>query len=79
VFETLDKQATGACAWRWDFEQPHEDTSMTDAPRPNELPDYDAPPVDEVAIGVQFRPIAGYSNALVGAFRETVQASDDVA
>jgi uncharacterized protein (TIGR04255 family) len=42
-------------------------------PRPPDLPDYERPPIDEVAIGVQFvMPIAGFADAHAGVFWQTV-------
>lgn len=42
--------------------------------RAADLPDYDRPPVDEVAIGYLFLPVLGYSDSLVGAFWQTVRS-----
>jgi uncharacterized protein (TIGR04255 family) len=46
---------------------------MIERVRPPGLPDFDNPPIDEVAIGVQFHPIPLYGSELLGQFRETVQ------
>jgi uncharacterized protein (TIGR04255 family) len=37
-------------------------------PRPEHLPEYSAPPVDEVVIGVEFVPLAGFSEVHLGLF-----------
>jgi uncharacterized protein (TIGR04255 family) len=45
-----------------------------DVPRPADLPDYERPPIDEVAIGVQFAaPIPGFVDAHTGVFWQRVQ------
>jgi uncharacterized protein (TIGR04255 family) len=46
---------------------------MTD--RPPDLPDYHQPPIDELAIGVQFPQIQGMYDAHVGLFWQTVRES----
>lgn len=38
------------------------------SPRPSDLPDYDHPPLAEVALTVQFDPISGFSNVHAGLF-----------
>jgi uncharacterized protein (TIGR04255 family) len=35
-------------------------------PRPDDLPDFTAPPINEVVIGVQFTPAIGYQQVMVG-------------
>lgn len=43
-------------------------------PRPPDLPDYERPPIDEVAIGVQFSPpIQGFADAHTGLFWQRVK------
>ncbi len=45
-------------------------------PRPPDLPDYDRPPIDEVAIGVQFAaPVPGFVDAHAGVFWQRVRAA----
>lgn len=39
-------------------------------PRPADLPDYSAPPLNELVLGVQFAPIPGYSTVDAGAIWE---------
>ncbi len=39
-----------------------------------ELPDYDNPPVVETVFGVQFKPLAGFTNAYLGAFWQMIGA-----
>lgn len=41
--------------------------------RPDYLPDYGDPPVDEVAIGVAFMPVTGFSNDHVARYRNRVK------
>jgi uncharacterized protein (TIGR04255 family) len=41
-------------------------------PRPADLPEYERPPVDEVAIAIQFHPLPGYSEAVAGEYRDLV-------
>lgn len=43
------------------------------AVRPDDLPDYDDPPVDEVVIGVQFPAIEGFSEPHMGLFWQRVR------
>lgn len=47
-------------------------TSQTE--RPSHLPDYSAPPVQEVVIGVHFNPIYGFHQAHIGSFWESIRA-----
>ncbi len=58
-----------SCGYRVDFvplaRQP--ERSM---PRPADLPDYGAPPLSELVLGVQFEPISGYSTVDAGAVWE---------
>lgn len=42
--------------------------------RPADLPDFDVPPLQEVAIGLQFDPTPGYAQAHVGAFWQRIKA-----
>jgi len=42
--------------------------------RPSGLPDYERPPVVEVAIGLQFVPIAGFSQAHIGAYWQLIRS-----
>ena len=44
-------------------------------PRPADLPLYENPPIDEVAIGVQFAPVAGFVDAHAGLFWQRVMAT----
>jgi uncharacterized protein (TIGR04255 family) len=41
--------------------------------RPSDLPDYENPPIDEVAIGVQFPPISGMYDAHVGLYWQKIR------
>lgn len=43
------------------------------AVRPPDLPDYGQPPIDEVVIGLQFAPIGGFADAMVGKFWDLVR------
>lgn len=43
------------------------------AERPPDLPDYENPPIDEVAIGVQFPPITGMYDAHVGLYWQKIR------
>lgn len=43
------------------------------AERPSDLPDYENPPIDEVAIGVQFPPISGMYDAHVGLYWQQIR------
>lgn len=45
-------------------------------PRPPDLPDYERPPIDEVAIGVQFAAaVPGFADAHAGVFWQQVKAA----
>ncbi len=43
--------------------------------RPLDLPEYERPPIDEVAIGVQFEPIEGISEAHIGLYWQSLRDS----
>jgi uncharacterized protein (TIGR04255 family) len=43
-------------------------------PRPSDLPDYERPPIDEVAIGVQFQRLSGLDDAFIGHFWEEIRS-----
>lgn len=43
--------------------------------RPTDLPDFERPPLQEVAVGVQFDPILPFRHALVGDFWQRIQSS----
>jgi len=45
---------------------------MTQTAEQIQLPDYDNPPVVETVFGVQFKPLAGFTNAHLGAFWQTL-------
>lgn len=49
---------------------PRERESM---PRPLDLPDFASPPVDEVVVGVQFLPLGGFHDALVGLYWQSLR------
>lgn len=42
-------------------------------PRPSHLPNYKAPPIDEVVVGLQFEPIVRFSEPHVGLFWQRVR------
>lgn len=42
-------------------------------PRPDDLPDYRQPPIDEVVLGLQFAPIVGFSELHTGLFWQTIR------
>lgn len=42
--------------------------------RPADLPDYERPPIDEVAISLQFAPLAAVGGAVVSQYREGLKA-----
>lgn len=46
---------------------------MSTSTRPADLPDYERPPIDEVAIGVQFPAIDGFNDLHVGLFYARVR------
>jgi len=43
--------------------------------RPKDLPDYGAPPLSEVVLGVQFEPVGGYQQIYAGAIWELFKAN----
>ncbi|HME67289.1 MAG TPA: hypothetical protein VKG61_20545, partial [Streptosporangiaceae bacterium] len=47
--------------------------------RPDDLPDYHNPPVDEVVIAVQFEPIKGFLENHIQEFWRTVRADYPIA
>lgn len=48
---------------------------MTDTlPRPDHLPDFRTPPLNEVVVGVQFAPARGYQQILAGEVWELYRA-----
>jgi len=52
----------------WDFFV----KQMTQTAEQIQLPDYDNPPVVETVLGVQFKPLAGFTNAHLGAFWQRI-------
>jgi uncharacterized protein (TIGR04255 family) len=43
--------------------------------RPTDLPEYDEPPIDEIAVGLQFQPVQSTVGELTAAYREAVRGS----
>lgn len=42
--------------------------------RPSELPDYRNPPIDEVALGLHFSPVSGFTDAHTGLFWQRIRS-----
>lgn len=52
---------------------PPRGTEMPELRRPDHLPDFSAPPVQEVVIGIHFNPIYGLHQAHIGSFWERIR------
>lgn len=49
---------------------------MADTTEPDQLPDYDNPPVSEAVLGVQFDRLPGFTNAHLGAFWKSLDPGE---
>ena len=53
-------------SFTWPNKRVHRDKLVSDATRPDHLPDFRSPPLNEVVLGVQFSPPQGYQQIYAG-------------